>query len=597
MGPLIAALDAFLDGLVHPSVRGHALLAARHRGFIASRLAGGACALAAVPMFLSVNGAPGPVELVAFAWLLAPIAIALSLSRSGNLERAHLLSALTVAGLVAAIGWVSGGLDSFVLPWLLVVPLEAALTGSRRVVAAAALMAAAVGTVLFAASMAGVPPLGEIATLDIQALRFLSFLAAVAYAAALAAGATHIAVTGERLSRLHEARYDLLAQNMSDLLTRHSPAGTVEFASPAAQALLGGAPETLVGEGLFERVHVADRPAYRTALSEAACRGTGAAEFRVRRGPPGEAGSFIWVEMRARLIDTGPAGTEGPGVVAVMRDVSERKRNELALAGARETAERADLAKTRFLAAMSHELRTPLNAIIGFSEVLASGEESRVPAERRAEYARLIHDSGQHLLGVVNGILDLSRIESGLADLQIESFDPRPLAEGCCSMMALKAEEKGLRLAADLAAAPADVRLDRRALKQILLNLLANAIKFTPPGGEVALKAEVAEDELVLCVADTGIGIGEADMRRLGQPFFQARAAGGQEGTGLGLSVVKGLAALLGGRVEIESRLGAGTTVRVRLPIEARLPEPKPAPSLARLPLRSAVPTSPRLSA
>ncbi|MBS7539350.1 PAS domain-containing sensor histidine kinase [Ancylobacter lacus] len=596
MGPLIAALDTFLDGLVHPSVRGHALLAARHRGFIASRLAGGVCALAAVPMFLGVNGAPGPVELVAFAWLLAPIAIALSLSRSGNLERAHLLSALTVAGLVAAIGWVSGGLDSFVLPWLLVVPLEAALTGSRRVVAAAALMAAAVGTVLFAASTAGVPPLGEIATLDMQALRFLSFLAAVAYAAALAAGATHIAVTGERLSRLHEARYDLLAQNMSDLLTRHSPAGAVEFASPAAQALLGGAPETLVGEGLFERVHVADRPAYRTALSEAACRGTGAAEFRVRRGPPGAAGGFIWVEMRARLIDA-DAGGAGPGVVAVMRDVSERKRNELALAGARETAERADLAKTRFLAAMSHELRTPLNAIIGFSEVLASGEESRVPAERRAEYARLIHDSGQHLLGVVNGILDLSRIESGLADLQIESFDPRPLAEGCRSMMALKAEEKGLRLAADLAAAPAAVRLDRRALKQILLNLIANAIKFTPPGGEVALKAEAAPGELVLCVADTGIGIAEADMGRLGQPFFQARATGGQEGTGLGLSVVKGLAALLGGRVEIESRLGAGTTVRVRLPMEATLPEPKPAPSLARLPLRPAAPKSPRLSA
>ncbi|MCK0196374.1 PAS domain-containing sensor histidine kinase [Ancylobacter sp. 6x-1] len=579
-------------------------MAAKHRGFIASRLAGGVCALAAVPFFVGAKGMPGVVEVLAFLWLLAPIGIAFFLSRTGDLERAHLLSALTVAGLVGAMGWSSGGLGSFVLPWLLVVPLEAALTGSRRIVIGAAAVAALVAVLLFAASLAGMAPPDEMARLDLQALRFLSFLAAIAYAAALAAGAIHVAVTGERLSRLHEARYDLLANNMSDLVTQHGPGGEVVFASPVARILLGDAPETLQGEGLFERVHVGDRPSYLSALDEAGRLGVGAAEFRLRQN--GQATCFVWVEMRARLMEALPADASGRDllrsraagrqVVAVIRDISERKGNELALAAARETAESADLAKTRFLAAMSHELRTPLNAIIGFSEVLASGDDSLVPVERRGEYARLIHESGQHLLGVVNSILDLSRIEAGRVELELENFDPRPLAESCLSMMALKAGEKNIALAVDLAGAPELVRLDRRAVKQITLNLLANAIKFTHQG-RVALAMGVSGRELVLSVADTGIGIAEPDMRRLGQPFFQARGTVRQEGTGLGLSVVKALAALHGGRVEIDSRLGEGTRVEVRLPLEARVSDARGA-SVTRLPARSnPSPSTPRLRA
>ncbi|WP_029354174.1 PAS domain-containing sensor histidine kinase [Bosea sp. 117] len=584
MKPVTASLRAYLDALVHPSARGDVLRAARHRAFIGAHLAGGACALAALPVFLAVNGAPGTVEAAVFAWLLAPLAIAVWLSRTGRFEVAHLLSALTMAGLVASVGAISGGLTSFVVPWLVVVPLEAALAGSRRVIAVATTLAAGVAAALFALGAAGLLPVDAAQTANAGTLWFISLFAAVIYSAGLAVSAAHIAAAGERQTRAHEARYHMLAQNMTDAVTRHARSGGVVFASPAAQALFGAPSESLLDNGLFERVHVGDRPAYLTALATALHDGAAEIELRVRRGPAeaGE-GAFIWVELRARAVDGWPAadraGTDGKApspvvgrqVVAVIRDISERKRNEMVLADARESAELADLAKTRFLASMSHELRTPLNAIIGFSEILMSGDASMVPAERRADYARLIHESGQHLLSVVNGILDLSRIESGGFELLPESFELKPLVASCISMMALKAEQSGVQLVCDLEAAPREVLLDKRALRQVVLNLLSNAVKFTPKGGSVTISVAMSGADYVLRVADTGIGIADDDLRRLGQPFFQARSSYDRpyEGTGLGLSVVKGLAALQGGRVEITSRVGAGTVVAVHLPTPA----------------------------
>jgi cell cycle sensor histidine kinase DivJ len=575
MGSTSLQLTAYLDALVHPSAQRDALTAAKHRGFIAAHLAGGACALAVLPVFLALRGAPGIAEAIVFAWLVAPIGIAALLSRNGNFETAHLLSTLTLAGLVATVGAITGGLSSFVLPWLLVMPLEAVFAGSRRTLACAAAMAVIVAGALFGASVLGVLPAPVPLAVDETVLRLVSFLAATLYVCALAMSASHVRATGERLTRMHEARYHLLAQNMTDVITRHARSGGVVFASPAAQALFGGPSDTLIGNGLFERVHVGDRPAYLTALADAARDGASEIEFRVRRdGGRMHDPEFIWVEMRARAIDGWPGehpeAMGGRQVVAVTRDISDRKRNELVLDGARKAAENADLAKTRFLASMSHELRTPLNAIIGFSEILMSGDASMVPLERRADYARLIHESGQHLLGVVNGILDLSRIESGGFELTPESVDIRDLLAGCLSMVALKAEQAGVRVITEIPMALPEVMLDKRALRQIVLNLLANAVKFTPRGGSVTVSAEIAAGALVMRVADTGIGICEADLRRLGEPFFQARSSYDRpyEGTGLGLSVVKGLAALHGGRVEIDSHIGGGTRVAVHLPLQ-----------------------------
>ncbi|MFK8252264.1 PAS domain-containing sensor histidine kinase [Ancylobacter terrae] len=600
MMSVFVPLQAYLDTLVHPAVRAggrgpaaaDAVVVAKHRGFIGSRLTGGACALAALPVFLAVRGAPGAVEAMIFAWLVAPIGIAVYLSRTGRFEVAHLMSALTLAGLVAAVAAVTGGLNAFVIPWLLVIPLESAFTASRRVAAVAAAAALSVAFGLFAADSLHLLPAPRPELLESEWLRLFGLLTAVLYAAALAASATYIGETGEQLVRQQEARYHLLAQNMTDVITRHARSGDAVFVSPGARELFGVPSEALLNNGLFERVHVADRPAYLRALANAARDGTGAIEFRVRRGPlDGGEPVFIWVEMRARAVDDWPGagrdGTSGRQVVAVTRDISERKRTEITLADAREVAESADLAKTRFLASMSHELRTPLNAIIGFSEILMAGDEGKVPAERRAGYARLIHESGQHLLSVVNGILDLSRIESGGFELLPESFELAPLLAGCTSMVALKAEEAGIKVVTEVDPALGELVLDKRALRQIVINLLSNAVKFTPAGGSIRIVARASGADLMLRVTDTGIGIAEADLMRLGQPFFQARSSYDRpyEGSGLGLSVVKGLVALHGGTVEIGSRVGEGTSVEVRLPLHMAAGVEE-RPKIARLPRR-----------
>ncbi|HXW27685.1 MAG TPA: PAS domain-containing sensor histidine kinase, partial [Xanthobacteraceae bacterium] len=399
--------------------------------------------------------------------------------------------------------------------------------------------------------------------------------AAALYAAGLALGAESMARTGIRLRSAEEARYRLLARHMTDVIARHGRNGAVLFVSPAAETLFGLAPLKLRGQGLFDRVHVADRPAFLAALSDAAARRmVRSVEFRVRRDV-----HYVWVEMRCRPL-AGEAGeAEGDGqVVSVMRDISERKAQEHALEAARAAAERADAGKNRFLATMSHELRTPLNAIIGFSDMLANEPPLNLDPSRRREYARMINESGHHLLAVVNGILDMSKIEAGNFAVTPEPFALASAAESCCGLMALRAREAGIELRVQLPADLPDVFADRRAVKQILLNLLSNAVKFTGAGGSVNVSAAAEDGCVALAIADTGIGIGADDLPRLGDPFFQAQSGYDRpcDGAGLGLSIVKGLLDLQNGRMEIASRLGEGTCVTVRLPAvrAARRPGP-----------------------
>jgi len=330
----------------------------------------------------------------------------------------------------------------------------------------------------------------------------------------------------------------------------------------------------LAGHGLFDRVHVADRPAYLTALADSAVLGEiRTVEFRIRRddGTQPHAGYFVWVEMRCRPLNraTDTPNANAREVVAVLRDVSERKAQEHAIEIARTESERANAAKSRFLATMSHELRTPLNAIIGFSDML--GNESLVlNSARKLEYAKLINDSGRHLLSVVNGILDMSKMETGNFEITPESFRPAPLIVSCCDLLALKAHDAGVEIKTRIARDLPEVVADRRAFNQVLINLISNAIKFTPRGGRVTVSAHCDDPKLVVAVEDTGVGIGEDDLPRLGEAFFQARASYDRrhDGSGLGLSIVKGLVRLHGGDLDIQSRLGEGTRVTVRLPID-----------------------------
>jgi two-component system, cell cycle sensor histidine kinase DivJ len=591
-----------LDALLHPSARYDALTRARHRAFIAPRLLGSLVAFAAFPVYLAMRGAPTALEVAAFTWLIAPILLSWFLSRTGRYEGAHVLSSLAMAGMVMTLAIKTGGIESFAAIWLVVVPLEAALSASRRVVVFASILALACAALLIVLGYFDMLPASDSIAFLRGVLTAFGVASATIYAAGLAFGAESLARVSVSLLNVEEDRYHLLARNMSDVISRHRRNGAVQFISAAAETMLGAPATRLLGHGLFDRVHVADRPAYLTALSDAARGGEArSVEFRLKRDAPrdGDRGQnnsadFIWVEMRCRPLEqvSQASAASELEVVAVMRDVTDRKIQEQALDRARTAAEQADAAKTRFLATMSHELRTPLNAIIGFSEMIVQEDALMLDAARRKEYAQLINDSGQHLLSVVNGILDMSKMESGNFEISPEPFAPRAALLNCCNLLALKARESGIDL---LTRAPEDlpfVNGDPRAFKQIVLNLVSNAIKFTERGGVVTVSAGVDGSRLVLRVTDTGVGIAADDLKRIGDPFFQAGKTYQRrhEGTGLGLSIVKSLVGLHAGEIAVQSRINEGTTVTVALPLAFTTPSAQqPSSNIATLtpPLRS----------
>ncbi|MFZ2159487.1 MAG: ATP-binding protein [Bradyrhizobium sp.] len=593
--PVLSIIHDCLDTLLHPSARYDALTRARHRAFMAPRLFGSLAAFAAFPAYLAMRGAPTALEVAAFAWLIAPILLSWFLSRTGRYEGAHVLSSLALTGLVMTVAMTTGGIESFAAIWLVVVPLEAALSASRRVVAFASALALACAGFLIVIGHFDLLPPPDASAISRSIFMAFGVASATLYAAGLAFAAESLARTSVALLYVEEDRYRLLARNMSDVISRHSRNGAVQFISPAVETMLGAPVSRLLGHGLFDRVHVADRPAYLTALSDAARGGeAGSVEFRLKRDAPrgGARGQnsqvdFIWVEMRCRPLEQASETTDTTEaeVVAVMRDVTDRKIQEQALDLARTVAEQADASKTRFLATMSHELRTPLNAIIGFSEMIVQEDVLMVDAARRKEYAQLINDSGQHLLSVVNGILDMSKMESGNFEIVPEPFAPRAALLNCCNLLALKARENGIDL---VSRAPEDLPVmtgDPRAFKQIVLNLVANAIKFTERGGTVTVSASVEGSRLVLRVTDTGVGIAADDLKRIGDPFFQAGKTYQRrhEGTGLGLSIVKSLVGLHAGEMTVQSKLDEGTTVTVALPLALAPKAGQPSSNIATL--------------
>ena len=554
---------SYVDALVHPVAQQDALTAARHRAFIAPRLLGSLAALASFPVYVVIRGVPTALEVGVFAWLAAPILIVYYLSHTGRYERAHLLSALALTTLAALVALCTGGIGSFAAVWLVVVPVEAALSASRRIVALATGLALTATGLLLLLGAGGYLPYAVTSPDQQSTLAALGIVSATLYAAGLALGAELLVRTGASLLHAEEDRHRLLAHSMTDVVIRHGRNGSVLSAPQAAESIVGVQASELLGNGLFDRVHVADRPAYLAALADAASLNEERSlELRIRCG----AGQFRWVDMRCLPRESGAGERE---VIAVLRDISERKSQDRAIETARAESERADAAKIRFIATMSHELRTPLNAIIGFSDMLTN-ESLELDPRRRLEYAKLINDSGHHLLSVVNGILDVSKMENGNFEITPEPFTPAPAIESCADLLALKAQDAGIELTMRIAPDLPDVAADRRAFNQILINLISNAVKFTPRGGRVTVSARCDGPKLAVTVEDTGVGIGESDLPRLGEAFFQGRASYDRrhDGTGLGLSIVKGLVHLHGGEVDIKSRLGEGTRVTVRLPFE-----------------------------
>lgn len=372
--------------------------------------------------------------------------------------------------------------------------------------------------------------------------------------------------------------YRHLVENVQDAVMRFATDGSVIFTSKSAEKLFGCQRYELSGSGLIDRIHVLDRPAYMTAFSEANHAGTSrTVEVRMRRDDPAEPSripQFAWVEVALTPVVDSEVKELRNEVVALLRDVTERHRQEAEMRDARRIAEDASNAKSRFLATIGHELRTPLNAIVGFSEMMTSGVVGELsPAHR--EYADIIHRSGHHLLDVVKMLLDMSRLEAGKFELMTDSFEPTGLIEPCFKMVEGLARERKIKLATDLQRVLPPLVGDERACRQVLINLLSNAIKFSHEGGTVTVSMKRQGSLLNISVTDQGIGMDRESIARIGEPFFQAQNGLSRryEGTGLGLSIVRGLVDLHDGTLKALSTPGEGTTITVLLPING--PETK----------------------
>ena len=568
-----------IAGWVHETARSHPIEGHRHEAIIWGRLLAALTVAALVPPYLALRGAPVLWESLVFLCALFPLFSVAVLSRSGNLVAAQGLSAgaCLLASIFIAVGM--GGLSGASLIWLVLAPLEAVLAMSSALVLGVTGASILTLATISLATAFGIIPAQTQGSAFVNALFVLP---AIVYAGAIAHGAMKQQQLRQRFDKLGAARYDTLASAMGEPVLRHDRFGSVIFVSHESEALLGLAPRELAGRGLFERIFVQDRPAFLKAVSEA-YDGTAtiACTFRLRvASEPSADGSYDepvhrWVEMRSRRLKIegrNAIDDDGACIISVVRDVTREKHVEQVREEALAAADRANAWKDRFLANFSHELRTPLNAIIGFSEILSNESVMPDAAAKRREYAAIINSSGHHLLSVVNSILDVSKIEAGRFDITAEPFEVQSLVASCCDMMQLKADQSAIHLDRDCPDDLPELVADKRACKQILLNLLSNALKFTPAEGHVKVSVRKEHKHLAIEVSDTGVGITPRDLPQLGDAFFQAGNTYDRayEGTGLGLSVVRGLVGLHGGMIAVASGLGQGTCVTVRLPLDCR---------------------------
>ncbi len=262
--------------------------------------------------------------------------------------------------------------------------------------------------------------------------------------------------------------------------------------------------------------------------------------------------------------------TKGGGYVMTFTDITSRKKAEQEILKAKDQAEIANRAKTEFLANMSHELRTPLNGIIGFSEIIGAEMLGRIENQRYIEYANDIERAGLHLLDVINSILDVAKIEAGKVDLLEESFDLTQIARLCVGLIKPQTDAKGITLASELPSNLPNIFADQTQIKQILINLLSNATKFTPENGSITLRAGLVEagKQIFIEVQDSGIGIADNEIDKVMNPFYQIDDVftRSHEGSGLGLALVKSMTELHKGELVVNSKKGKGTTVRITFP-------------------------------
>ncbi|CAN5543628.1 cell cycle sensor histidine kinase DivJ [soil metagenome] len=479
-------------------------------------------------------------------------------------ERLQSLILVLWATCGAGAAVVTGGVSGAMSAWILAPVAAASTLSSPRRLAEGASLALIGGAVAALTQLSGLAP----AAPDGPLAFILGFLSVATVGVGLASGLilTH-RVAGERDTR-HLGELTIL-QTLVDgapqLLLVVNGMGRIKTVRGAAPRGVGAA--NLVHEGLVSAATAGDRQKVSAALTAALEAGEASVAFAPLLDPTRT------VSLELRLVS--PAL-----LVGVMRDATLDRARETALRQARAEAENLAAGRARFLANMSHELRTPLNAIMGFSDIMRARMFGPL-TDRYGEYAELIHESGRHLLDLINDVLDMSKIEAERFELQRGEFDAREAVTAAMRLMRVQADAAGVQLRGVLPPGELEVDADRRALKQIVLNLVSNALKFTPRGGQVTVTADGHDGAFELVVADTGVGISPEDLERLGRPYEQAGGVDQRAmGTGLGLSLVRAFAKLHGGEMHVESRMGAGTSVSVRMPVLLHASRPMETPIL-----------------
>ncbi len=370
-------------------------------------------------------------------------------------------------------------------------------------------------------------------------------------------------VTAEAERNKTQELYRIMTETASDIIMVHDAQGNCEFASAALGRVLGRTPREVGGQDIVDLIHPDDLAKVMETRQKVARGDMITTTYRLCHAD----GRYIWFETTMSLVYDEATGKLRQ-FVTVLRDVNERKAQELALRAAYEVAEAANRAKSTFLANMSHELRTPLNAIIGFADLMGHEIFGPIDNPRYRDYVSVIHKSGQHLLDLINDILDMAKIEAGKFKLNMEDFNLAETVEECIQTMAEQAASAGVSLNVSLPAEGLTCSADRRAVKQIILNLLSNAVKFTPAGGHVKITALAQDDLIRIEIRDDGIGIAAEDLPRLAKPFEQVCNDPNlaKSGTGLGLALVRALIEHHGGHLKIDSPTQKGTIAIVEFP-------------------------------
>ena len=543
--------------------RAHAAAGAERRFAVRWHLAW-TLAVAAVAATIALQSAAPPTDTL----------IALGAIVAAGLMGAFLAEAAGEAGVVVAIlAWavaggvaclLTGGTAGPLTAWCLAPLAAGAAFGRPKLLALGA--ATGVAAAALAAMGAALLVLPKVAEPYATWLNLLALgTTGLGFAAGLVALQGRVQGDDARAKAAELALREAL-DHQPQLLMALYPGGQILEAF--GEAPLGLSTPDLPDRHLGDLVCDDDRASVEAALIGAAADGSAEVVFTPAHDPYG------WCVLTVRRMGDGR-------LVAALRDARAQRSREVELEDARVKAEQQNAGKSRFLANMSHELRTPLNAIMGFSDIMRQRLFGPM-SDRYAEYAELIHESGAHLLELINDVLDMSKIEAERFELAREDFDARDAVAAVLRLMRGQADRQGVTLRGDLSAEPLEADADRRAIKQIAFNLVSNALKFTPKGGSVTVWAHAVDGMLEIVVTDTGVGISAEDLLRLGRPYEQAGdAEQRQAGAGLGLSLVRAFARLHGGEMVMESTLGEGATVTVRMPVLAQKVVPEPLARIA----------------